>query len=405
MYYAMIGFLALCVLVIANHDILLKRAGKSGSAVQRIYYLFLLSVIAYYVTDILWGILDALSLTYLLYADTVIYYLAMASGIVFWTRYVFAYLNEKNRFGTILLYAGSVFGVIMLVMLVVNFFTPVMFWFDETGAYHAGPLRHAMLIVQVVMFLLVSIHTLRVAISSRDSGRGRFLVISLFGFIMASLLSVQLFFPLLPLYSIGYMLGCCLLRTFVIEDERSAYQKKLEKSLVREKLQREELSSAWKLAYTDALTGVKSKLAYAEKEEQIDRAISNNTLNEFAVAVFDVNGLKTINDVRGHDMGDRYICDAAVLICRSFGHSPVFRVGGDEFAAVLTGEDYVNRAALIASFNRRIEDNLLRGKVTVAAGIADYIPGSDECCEQVFKRADKEMYCRKEEMKSRRAVG
>ena len=253
------------------------------------------------------------------------------------------------------------------------------------------------------MFLLVSIHTLIVASFSRVSGRGRYLVISLFGFIMAVLLSIQLFFPLLPLYSIGYMLGTSLLRTFVIEDEKAAYQKQLEKSLQREKRQRQELSSAWKLAYTDALTGVKSKLAYAEKEEQIDHDIANNTMIAFAVAVFDVNELKRVNDLHGHDTGDKYIRDAAVLICRIFDHSPVFRVGGDEFAAVLTGEDYENRLSCILSFNRRIEENILRGDVSVAAGIAEYIPGSDESYEQVFKRADREMYRRKEELKRRQS--
>ena len=105
----MICFLALCILIIANHDILLKRVHRTGLAVQRSYYRFLLSIIVYYFTDILWGIMDALSLTAALYADTVVYYLAMAAGILFWTQYVFAYLKEENRVGIILRYAGMVF--------------------------------------------------------------------------------------------------------------------------------------------------------------------------------------------------------------------------------------------------------------------------------------------------------
>lgn len=405
MYYSLIGFLALCILIIANHDILLKRIDRTGAAVQRIYYRFLLSIIAYYVTDILWGILDALSLTAVLYADTVIYYLAMAAGILFWTQYVFAYLKEENRFGIFLRYAGLAFFAVMFLLIVINFFTPVMFWFDEAGMYHAGPLRHTMLIIQVLMFLLVSVHALRTVKNTQESGKGRrYLTIGLFGLFMAALLGIQLFFPLLPLYSIGYMLGSSLLRTFVIEEEKREYMESMEASIRREQRQKEELRSTWKLAYTDALTGVKSKLAFSEREKEIDQDIADGTAGDMAVVVFDLNGLKQINDSRGHDAGDRYIVEACRLICTVFHHSPVFRVGGDEFVAILEGRDFDDRVDLLASFNRQNEKNERAGHAVVAAGMAEYIPDADASFERVFKRADREMYRRKEEMKQRKTV-
>lgn len=399
MYYSLICFLALCILIIANHDILLKRVHRTRLAVQRSYYRFLLSIIVYYVTDILWGIMDALSLTAALYADTVVYYLAMAAGILFWTQYVFAYLKEENRFGIILRYAGMVFCVAMFLLTIINFFTPVMFWFDETGAYHAGPMRHFMLILQVLMFLLVSIYTLRTVKNTQDSGRRRYLTIGLFGLIMAVLLEMQLFFPLLPLYSIGYMLGSCLLRTFVIEEEKREYMENLEASILREQRQKEELRSTWKLAYTDALTGVKSKLAFSEREKEIDQAIADARAGNMAVVVFDLNGLKQINDSRGHDAGDRYIAEASRLICTVFQHSPVFRIGGDEFIAILEGQDYDDRVDLLMSFDRKNEKNRRTGHVVMAVGMTEYIPDIDNSFERVFKRADREMYRRKEAMK------
>lgn len=343
--------------------------------------------------------MDALSLTAALYADTVVYYLAMAAGILFWTQYVFAYLKEENRFGIILRYAGMVFCVAMFLLTIINFFTPVMFWFDETGAYHAGPMRHFMLILQVLMFLLVSIYTLRTVKNTQDSGRRRYLTIGLFGLIMAVLLEMQLFFPLLPLYSIGYMLGSCLLRTFVIEEEKREYMENLEASILREQRQKEELRSTWKLAYTDALTGVKSKLAFSEREKEIDQAIADARAGNMAVVVFDLNGLKQINDSRGHDAGDRYIAEASRLICTVFQHSPVFRIGGDEFIAILEGQDYDDRVDLLMSFDRKNEKNRRTGHVVIAVGMTEYIPDIDNSFERVFKRADREMYRRKEAMK------
>ena len=220
MYYSVIGLLALTVLIITNHDVLLQKPDGSASPVQRIYRRFLFCIMAYYITDILWGVLDSLSLTTLLYADTVVYYLAMAAGILLWTQYAIAYLEQHNRFRKALSSAGKLFFAVVCAMTVINLFTPIMFYFDENGVYHAGPVRHALLIVQILLFLFTSLYVLHCAAETRDSEESRHLTIGLFGLIMVILLSIQLFYPFLPLYTIGYMLGGCLLRTFVIENMR-----------------------------------------------------------------------------------------------------------------------------------------------------------------------------------------
>jgi diguanylate cyclase (GGDEF)-like protein len=265
-------------------------------------------------------------------------------------------------------------------------------------------MRHVMLLAQVLVFLLVSVYTLWVKRKAVDFA-SRYRMVGLFGLIMVAALSCQLFFPLLPIYSIGYMLGSSLLRTFVIESEKEAYQKSLQASLRREQQQRKELSSARELAYTDALTGVRSRLAYLEKESLIDQAISDGTAADISVAVFDLNGLKHINDTMGHDFGDRYILDACILIGEVFRNSPVFRIGGDEFAVILEGADYENREALMEKFHQQVEENRRMGHVVVSAGMAEYLPGTDFSFERVFKRADRQMYRRKEELKRRENVG
>ena len=413
MYYSVIGLLALMVLVITNHDVLLQRPGSVASPVQRIYRRFLFCIMAYYITDILWGILDSLSLTSLLYADTVVYYLAMAAGILLWTQYAIAYLEQRNRFRKYLSSAGKLFFAVVCAMTVINLFTPVMFYFDENGIYHAGPVRHALLIVQILLFLFTSLYVLHCAGKTRDSEKSRHLTIGLFGIIMVVLLSIQLFYPFLPLYTIGYMLGGCLLRTFVIENEREEYRRDLETSLhreeesrrdleasiAREKEQLQQLTTAWKQAYTDVLTGVKSKLAYSDKVQQLDKAMANGVLDKLAIVVFDLNDLKLINDTLGHDVGDEMIISACRLICRVFQHSPVYRIGGDEFAAILEDSDYENREELLRVFDQRIEENSWENRVVVSAGMAEYLPGRDSSVDSVFKRADAEMYRRKEQWK------
>ena len=183
--------------------------------------------------------------------------------------------------------------------------------------------------------------------------------------------------------------------TSVLEGEKNEYRKKLEETLLRELEQKQELGSARRLAYTDPLTGVKSKRAYLEAIERIDKGVSDGSIDEFGVIVFDLNGLKTVNDTLGHEEGDRYIKEGSAIICGTFCHSPVFRIGGDEFVVILEGTDYLKRDILIAEFEELIEENQRSGKVVVSSGIDEFDLSCDTSFSSVFERADKKMYERK----------
>ena len=130
----------------------------------------------------------------------------------------------------------------------------------------------------------------------------------------------------------------------------------------------------------------------------LDRDIREGTAGPFAVAVCDVNDLKKTNDTFGHKAGDQLLKDACAIICNTFKHSPVFRIGGDEFAAILRGRDYEDRSGLLARFQERNKRALERGGIVVACGIADFRPEEDEAMAAVFERADAEMYKNKTEM-------
>lgn len=152
--------------------------------------------------------------------------------------------------------------------------------------------------------------------------------------------------------------------------------------------------------FVDALTHVRNKGAYAQFEEKINAVIQKGQQEPFAVVVCDVNNLKTVNDLYGHKAGDACIKNACATICRVFSHSPVFRIGGDEFAILLLGEDYYRRKGLMEQINALPRD---RSKIkigeTIAAGLAEYEPKKHETVLSVFEDADKAMYERKQFMK------
>ena len=163
-------------------------------------------------------------------------------------------------------------------------------------------------------------------------------------------------------------------------------------------------------ASTDALTGVRNKGAYDALAAKIDGTIDASGEGEpptFGLIVLDCNDLKQINDEYGHANGDVYLQSARRVICRVFAHSAVFRVGGDEFAVVLQGEDYDNRSQLLEAFDKKVEEvNAAVSepwkRINIAKGMALFAPGQDTCVEDVFTRADERMYEDKQQYRRRR---
>ena len=231
MYYSAIGLLAALVLLIVNWDVLRSSRAYDKPA-WSIYRKFLFAVLIYYVTDIVWGILEYKKYSAALFADTTVYFLAMAAGILFWAEYTVTYLNEKSTFGRILVYAGRSLVGLVMGMAVVNIFMPVLFKVDSSAVYTALPARYVILTCQILFLIVISLHAMTSMFRKgfRSEENIRYRILASFGGIMALCLFVQLWFPYLPLYSIAYMLGTCLLHAFVANDEKEDHRKEMEEA-------------------------------------------------------------------------------------------------------------------------------------------------------------------------------
>ena len=539
MYYSAIGILALLVLVIENLDILLGLDVGFDKPAWKVYRKFLFSILVYYITDILWGILEALKIPVLLFADTSLYFIAMAVGILLWTKYVVTYLDEKDTFGNFLVHAGRILAACVTVISLVNIFAPVLFTVDDECVYTPLPIRYAILIVQIVLLFLISIHALQIILAKKASGDRvkRYRATAYFGLIMSTFLIAQVWLPYLPMYCIAYLLGTCLLRAFVVrmekeeyrlenaemkrirqeellKEEHTAYRRisalagdflcvyivdpesgdyrefnsadefksydlatkgtdffnttmKYAKNIVcaedwdkfssmfsREAVldeiekvgiylleyriilqdrpnyvqlkaaildeedehrlivgindvdalvRREEdyaarLANAQSMANIDALTGVKNRHAYLEAEERLNEHINDGDISEFAIVILDVNDLKKVNDTLGHQAGDKHLRGACKIICDTFKRSPVFRIGGDEFAVIVRGEDYERVDRLVSDIDDQNRKAVINGGVVVACGMSKF--EGDDSVTAVFRRADRNMYDNKVSLKS-----
>ena len=673
MYYSAVGLLAIAVLLIVNQDILLNRGNSFQTPSWKVYRRFLFAVLVYYITDVLWGVLESRKLALLLFADTTVYFAAMAAGVFFWAQYTITYLEDETRFGKFLVLAGRTIAGLITVIAVANIFFPVLFTVDSDCVYRAFPVRYVMLASQILLLLLISNYAITSIVRRGAEKKQKYRTLALFGLIMALFLFVQLWFPYLPLYTVAYMLGTCLLHTFVINDEKEDYRRKLEEAYekqkstgtvfahiamslardytdlfyvnmetgdyteyhtddesgvlaevrrgtdffesckrevklyvhpedneafvkamdrrfltetldrsrgfemtyrrikggdpfyVRMKVSRMEddnryivigvtdideqvrqrraeeqmkeervtynrihaltgtfiaiyvvdpetdhyrefgsadgygehfgqlkegdrffdtaresfrihccpedlnlflsvftkenvldeikrsgiftlryrlmmdgkpnyvqlkaamveepegprlvvgandvdvqvrqeeeygkrLAQVRKQANVDALTGVKNRHAYLEAEARMDRRIADHSQPPFAIVMLDLNDLKKVNDTAGHQAGDQYLRDACKTICDTYKHSPVFRIGGDEFVVISQGSDYECIEELFGKMREYNQNAFHAGGITIACGMARF--EDDECVASVLERADHSMYENKKAMKA-----
>ncbi|MCR4781432.1 MAG: GGDEF domain-containing protein [Lachnospiraceae bacterium] len=163
-----------------------------------------------------------------------------------------------------------------------------------------------------------------------------------------------------------------------------------------------------KMAYTDELTGIENRAAYYRSEMLYKEQVHDGDLAGLMIINMDLNNLKLVNDIYGHEYGDKYLTSASEVIRRSFSKmGKVFRVGGDEFIALVPlyyeySEGLKKDEELIVSMltsNQKLVGRRdgWEEELSIAYGIAYYF--GDEEIEEARRRADKAMYKMKNRMK------
>ena len=146
-------------------------------------------------------------------------------------------------------------------------------------------------------------------------------------------------------------------------------------------------------AYKDGLTGLENRTAYLEYVQELDELIQNDENCGFTVAMFDLNGLKEINDGQGHDKGDETIIRAAGILTGSFPDARIFRIGGDEFVVIIE-DPCIDIRKLITDYEELAAEAEPKdsSRCIMSNGYAKFDRSQDKVFEDTFKRADSLMY-------------
>ena len=159
--------------------------------------------------------------------------------------------------------------------------------------------------------------------------------------------------------------------------------------VMKEKYEKEKLLY---ISNTDELTRCFNRHAYEERINNLDLR------EEWIYISMDLNNLKHTNDSLGHAAGDELICAAANCMRESFGkYGNVYRIGGDEFVVIITGNTKEFQS-IIESFDRRVAQwhGKLVDSMTISWG---YVFSSEKEWDNIYdiaKEADERMYKNKE---------
>jgi diguanylate cyclase (GGDEF)-like protein len=144
-------------------------------------------------------------------------------------------------------------------------------------------------------------------------------------------------------------------------------------------------------ALHDALTGLPNRRAFRA------RVVGEIEVAEgFALVLCDMDNLKTVNDTRGHDAGDKALrLLAAALRSQLRRSDEAYRIGGDEFAVVLPGASRLDAERVMRRLRAAVTSSVAPGgdRIEASFGIAVFEPGDDP--ERVVARADDALYLAK----------
>nr|WP_294510420.1 GGDEF domain-containing protein [uncultured Bilophila sp.] len=154
------------------------------------------------------------------------------------------------------------------------------------------------------------------------------------------------------------------------------------------------------MAFTDSLTELGNRNAY--EMSCVRMAHDVDSVRSLCLILFDINGMKRVNDTRGHLAGDKLLRDFATLLREAMPpDAKLYRYGGDEFIAALHDVSLSDVRRCQRRLERRInlynEENGIR--IGVASGYAFFNPETDHGLSEIVKRADAMLYADKRAMK------
>ena len=244
-------------------------------------------------------------------------------------------------------------AVLNMVVFLTAFFSPVAFSFDDEYGFVRGPLGYSVFVVALLYMIQILFATWRRFYDRKKSERWLLILCS------ASCIAASV---------IDVLNGGCRLNETILISSVFFY------IFLRSHDNR-----------LDPLTGLENRFSFYDDMVHQQKAAT-------AVASLDMNGLKQINDTRGHAEGDRALAGIARCLARASSRNTIaYRIGGDEFAVLFLRQD----EAAVKQAIEQVRQDAARAGYSLSAGYA--MLEGDELVEDALIRSDRNMYSDKAE--------
>ena len=369
------------------HDLIIRKNPDQGEAAFR---KLIFTVILFCLQDTFWGLCGSgiIANDSLFWLASTIFHSSTVLTTYVWLEYIMTFLGDKVAHSNVYMLLGKLVVCLQACLLIKNAYTPTVFHI-ENGVYYTDFLRPLAFADQYVVFFVMFVISLLVALKETGEVRKRYFAIVAFAGFPVILGAFQLKYPDDPYYSIGYAFSCFIIHMFIIATDREKmliWQRDFEK---REGERRVEEERTY--AITDQLTGLLNRRAYEEDFRALTQAALPDDLIYIAA---DVNGLKNINDEKGHVAGDELIIGAASCLKMIFAkYGKVYRTGGDEFVAIIRADKVLvskiksDMDSVISSWQGKLVKSLF-----ISFGMAQVAEEPELSLAKIAKIADKRMY-------------
>jgi diguanylate cyclase (GGDEF)-like protein len=154
------------------------------------------------------------------------------------------------------------------------------------------------------------------------------------------------------------------------------------------------------LAVTDELTQLPNRRAFRQRLEQL--VCESARGRHFSLVILDVDHFKKINDTFGHDVGDKVLVAVAdVLLGRLRRTDFVARIGGEEFALLLSDLSHEDALRVAEDLRARIAQMMVPCRVTASFGLCSHEESREASPERLFRAADAALYYAKNQGRNR----
>lgn len=157
---------------------------------------------------------------------------------------------------------------------------------------------------------------------------------------------------------------------FKLYHENSTFNEQLQKEVNRKTLELQKINKKlYKASITDSLTGIYNRRFFFQRlEEEYARALRYG--NSFCLILFDLDGLKKINDTFGHPEGDRLIkLFAKILKTNKRKEDIVARIGGDEFGCIFIGASLEGAKKIAEKIREEFKSKYKKTDVSVSGAL------------------------------------